>query len=118
MWGDRLIDSAKINYGHWEASANNTARAVDLIPRDIVICDWHYEPRVAYESVPMFLKKGFRVWPASWRNPEAAKALIDYSLKQKDPKMVGHLNTTWGAVPIKELAAFAPLRYSTSTFSK
>lgn len=118
MWGDRLIDASKIKYGKWEASANGTAPAIDSIPKDIIICDWHYEPREAYESIPMFLKKGFRVWPASWRKPEGAKALIDYSLKQNNPKMVGHLNTTWGAVPIKELAAFAPLRYSTGTFSK
>jgi hypothetical protein len=118
MWGDRLIDSSKINYGDWEASSNNTAKAVDMIPKDIIICDWHYETRVAYESIPMFLEKGFRVWPSSWRKPEAAKALIDYSIKQNNPKMVGHLNTTWGTVPMKELVAFEPLRYSTRTFSR
>lgn len=62
MWGDRLIDASKYNFGKWEASANDTARAIDMIPKDIIICDWHYEPRKAYESVPMFLAKGFRVW--------------------------------------------------------
>jgi hypothetical protein len=117
MWGDRLIDAGKINYGKWEASANNTAGAVDLIPKDIIICDWHYERRDAYESIPMFLKKGFRVWPASWKKPEGAKALIDYSRTFDSPNMVGHLNTTWGAVPIKELTRFEPLKYSTSKFA-
>jgi lysophospholipase L1-like esterase len=116
MWGDRLIDSSKINYGKWEAGANNTAGAIELIPKDIIVCDWHYEPRGAYESIPMFLDKGFRVWPASWRNPEAAKALIDYSRTFSNPRMVGHLNTTWGAVPIKELAGYEPLKYSISVF--
>lgn len=118
MWGDRLIDSSKINYGRWEASANHTAKAVDLIPTDIIICDWHYETRVAYDSIPMFLEKGFRVWPASWRKPEAAKALIDYSINQNNPQIVGLLNTTWGTVPIKELIAFEPLKYSISRFSR
>jgi lysophospholipase L1-like esterase len=116
MWGDRLIDASKIKYGEWEASANNTAGAVDLIPKDIIICDWHYEQRDSYESIPMFLEKGFRVWPASWRKPEAAKALIEYSVRHKNPRMVGHLNTTWGAVQMNELTTFAPLRYSTGTF--
>jgi hypothetical protein len=116
MWGDRLIDADKINYGKWEASANGTAGAVDLIPKDIIICDWHYEPREAYESIPMFLKKGFRVWPAGWRKPDAAKALIDYSRKFDNPRMVGHLNTTWGAVPIGKLTDFEPLKYATSQF--
>ena len=116
MWGDRLLDAGKLNYSKWEASANNTAPAVDLVPKDIIICDWHYGRRDAYESIPMFLQKGFRVWPASWKNPEAAKALIDYSRTFKSPKMVGHLNTTWGAVPIKKLMSFEPLKYSTGKF--
>ena len=115
MWGDRLIDSSKIKYGRWEASDNGTAKAVDLIPTDIIICDWHYEKRAAYESIPMFLEKGFRVWPASWKNPKAAKALLDYSLKQNNPQMIGHLNTTWGTVPIKQLTTFEPLLYSIRT---
>jgi len=116
MWGDRLIDAGKIKYGEWEASANGTAKAIDLVAKDIVICDWHYEPRDAYESVPMFLEKGFRVWPASWKNAKAAKALIDYSRAQSNPRMLGHLNTTWGAVPIRDLVNFEPLKLSTSSF--
>jgi Glycosyl hydrolase family 20, catalytic domain len=112
MWGDRLIDSEKIKYGTWEASANGTAAAIDSVAKDIIICDWHYELREAYESVPMFLEKGFRVWPASWRKPDAAKALVDYSRKFDHSKMLGHLNTVWGAVPIKDLATFEPLLYS------
>jgi hypothetical protein len=90
--------------------------AIDLIPKDIIICDWHYGRRDSYESTPMFLQRGFRVWPASWRKPDAAKALIDYSRTFNNPKMVGHLNTTWGAVPIKELVSFEPLKYSISEF--
>jgi len=116
MWGDRLIDSSAIKYGTWEASDNGTSRAIDLIAKDIIICDWHYEPRDAYESVPMFLDKGFRVWPSSWKKPDAAKALIDYSRAQASPRMLGHLNTTWGAVPMKDLPTFEPIKLSTSSF--
>ena len=43
MWGDRLIDAARYDYGEWEASKNSTWPAVYMIPKDIVICDWHYE---------------------------------------------------------------------------
>lgn len=118
MWGDRLIDASKYSYGKWEASANNTAGAVDLIPKDIIICDWHYNLREAYESVPMFLEKGFRVWPASWRKPDAAKAFVDYSKQFDNPHMLGHLNTTWGVVRINELPSFEPLQYATQAFAK
>jgi hypothetical protein len=48
MWGDRLIDAEKYDYGEWEAAKNGTATAVDRIPKDIIICDWHYEVRAGY----------------------------------------------------------------------
>ncbi len=116
MWGDRLIDANEIAYGKWEASANGTAGAIDRISKDIIICDWHYEPRDAYESVPMFLQKGFRVWPASWRKPEGVKAFVEYSLTLKNPRMLGHLNTTWGSVPIREMPTWEPIRRATGSF--
>ena len=101
MWGDRLIDGTETGYGMWEASKNETYPAVDLIPKDIVICDWHYER--AYEtqrtygfpSVKMFLDKGFRVLPTSFRDPKAVRSLIDVSLAAGSDRMLGHLCTIW-----------------------
>ena len=116
MWGDRLIDTAKINYSRWEASANGTAGAVDLIPKDIIICDWHYGKRDAYESIPMFLNKGFRVWPAGWKELDATMALVEYSRTFNNSRMLGHLNTTWSAVPMKDLTKFEPILYATICF--
>lgn len=95
MWGDRLLDDSVMKYGEWESSRNGTAPAVDMIPKDIIICDWHYEKRTTYPSVPFFLEKGFRVLPASWRNADAALALLECSLAQHNPRMLGHLCTTW-----------------------
>ncbi len=98
MWGDRLIDGALTGYGEWEASMNNTYWAVDMIPKDIIICDWHYEKRKTYPSIPMFLNKGFRVLPTSFRNVKAVRALIDYSLAfASNERMLGHLATIWRA---------------------
>ncbi|MDW8289934.1 MAG: family 20 glycosylhydrolase [Armatimonadota bacterium] len=97
MWGDRLLDDAVMGYGKWEASQNGTAPAVDMIPKDIIICDWHYELRDEYPSVPFFQQKGFRVLPSSWRNVQAALALRDYARKNATEKMLGHLCTTWSS---------------------
>lgn len=96
MWGDRLIDGRKYDFGEWEAATNGTAPAVDLIPKDIIICPWHYEKRDAYPSIPMFLEKGFRVLPAGWNKVEATRALIEYGQKQSSPRLLGHIFTTWG----------------------
>ncbi|MDP4195573.1 MAG: family 20 glycosylhydrolase [Bacteroidota bacterium] len=95
MWGDRLIDGTKLNMGAWEASQNGTYPAIDLIPKDIIVCDWHYDLRDEYSSVPMFLSKGFRVLPTSWKNKEASNKLIEYSKQFNDPKMLGHLFSFW-----------------------
>jgi hypothetical protein len=96
MWGDRLIDGKSNDLGEWEASMNGTAAAINLIPKDIIICPWHYEPREAYPSIPMFLDKGFRVLPAGWNKLEATTALIAYSRQFDGPRLLGYMFTTWG----------------------
>jgi len=96
MWGDRLINAADFNYGIWEASAANTADAVNMIPKDIIICDWHYNGRNSYPSINMFVDKGFKVLPCSYKDAEAAKDLIKYSYGLQNPNMIGHCFTTWG----------------------
>jgi hypothetical protein len=108
MWGDRLIDGKKYDLGEWEASLNGTSSAVDLIPKDIIICPWHYELRESYPSIPMFIEKGFRVLPAGWKDVDATKALIQFSRLHAGPKLLGHMFTTWG-VKKDELLAFPPL---------
>lgn len=99
MWGDRLIDANVMNYGGWSASGNGTAPAVDLIPKDIIICDWHYDKRADYPSLRYFQDKGFRVWPAGWNNVEATQALIANARRDATERMLGHLCTTWVLEP-------------------
>jgi hypothetical protein len=108
MWADRLIDGKKYDLGEWEASTNGTAAAIDLIPKDIIVCPWHYELRGDYPSVPMFIGKGFRVLPAGWKDLQATKGLIEFSRLHADPKLLGHLFTTWG-VKKDALVDFPPL---------
>ena len=108
MWGDRLIDGKKFDLGEWEAATNGTAAAIDLIPKDIIICPWHYELKDSYPSIPMFIDKGFRVLPAGWNNVEATKALINFTESQTGPTMLGYMFTTWG-VKKDVLTEFPPV---------
>ncbi|WP_128545176.1 family 20 glycosylhydrolase [Larkinella soli] len=72
IWGDRLIDGKETGIGMWEASMNNTHRAVDLIPKDVMICDWHYERP---DQTPVhFAMKGLKVMTCPWRKPKNAVA--------------------------------------------
>jgi hypothetical protein len=96
MWADRLLDDKKFGYGKWEASANGTGPAIDRIPRDIIMCDWHYETRAkGYPSVAYLQEKGFRMLPSTWRNKDAALAMLREARTTATPRMIGHLCTTW-----------------------
>ncbi len=97
MWGDRLLPPT-FGYSMWESSHNGTEAAIDLIPADIVISDWHYELKDDYPSVRYFQEKGFRVWPAGWNEPPAVERLIQVSRRDSSDRMVGYMATTWTGV--------------------
>lgn len=74
MWGDRLIDSKEC-FGHtWEADIYGSYPAVDMIPKDIIITDWHYET-TEFPSVHMFMEKGFDVMPSCFMTNHSVKAM-------------------------------------------
>ena len=79
---------------------NHTFRAVDLIPKDVVICDWHYER--ADPTAPYFALKGFTVLTCPWNRPEVAEAQLESTLfhrrhatPEMRPRFAGMLHTVW-----------------------
>ncbi|HZV34632.1 MAG TPA: family 20 glycosylhydrolase [Verrucomicrobiae bacterium] len=111
MWGDRLLDAKALGYSEWEASTNGTYRTIDHIPKDIIICDWHYEKQTNYASVPLLLSKGFRVWPSGWQPLENSEAFSAYSQREREenPRLIGYLCTTWGKAKISNAADWPPI---------
>ena len=100
IWGDRLIDGKTTGIGIWEASMNNTHRAIDKIPKDVVINDWHYER--ADPTAVIFAAKGFRVATCPWRLETVAKTQLEMTLamrKLATPEMkdryLGMIQTIW-----------------------
>lgn len=100
IWGDRLLDGKTTGLGEWEASFNNTYRAIDMIPKDVVICDWHYDR--ADKTPIYFAMKGFRVMACPWRQPSTAVIQINDILKFKQestlemsPRFLGIMETIW-----------------------
>jgi N-acetyl-beta-hexosaminidase len=105
IWGDRLLDGKTTGLGEWEASMNGTAGAIDLVPRDVVICDWHYEraePTAAY-----FAFKGFKVVTCPWKREKSAIQQVHDLVRlreQSNPELrkrvLGLVQTVWsGANP-------------------
>jgi hypothetical protein len=100
IWGDRLLDGKTTGMGEWEASYNNTHRAIDMIPRDIIICDWHYERP---DQTPVyFAMKGLSVITCPWRNAGNAvlqaqdmKKFRSISTPEMKPRYLGMMQTIW-----------------------
>jgi hypothetical protein len=95
MWGDRFIDAQATGIGYFEASGNGTYPAADLVPKDIVVCDWHYErvvPTPAY-----FLGKGFGVAACPCQDEQVALGQLEMmrTLRQDNERALGMLQTTW-----------------------
>ena len=100
IWGDRLIDGKTTGIGMWEASMNQTHRAIDLIPKDVVINDWHYER--ADPTAPLFAVKGFTVVTCPWNEAEVAATQVQNTLRNRrnsTPEMrerfAGVMQTIW-----------------------
>lgn len=120
IWGDRLIDGRTTGIGEWEASYNDTWRAVDMIPKDVVITDWHYDR--ADKTAVYFAMKGLRVLTCPWKNPEYAVQQIKdmqnfraNSTPEMKDRFLGIMETTWsnpaqfirgyyGEIPVKEIS--------------
>ncbi len=100
IWGDRLLDGKLTGLGEWEASTNDTHPAIDLIPKDVVICDWHYER--ADPTAVLFAMKGLNVVTCPWKNAAAAREqLADmvrfrrHSAPAMRSRFQGMLQTVW-----------------------
>ncbi|MBE9584772.1 family 20 glycosylhydrolase [Mucilaginibacter sp. JRF] len=91
IWGDRLLDARLTGLGIWEASMNNTDRAIDMIPKDVFICDWHYDR--PDQTAVLFALKGLDVATCTWRSPQIAVQQTEDMMrfrKNSTPEMKDH----------------------------
>jgi len=100
IWGDRLLDGKTTGLGLWEASYNYTYRAIDMIPKDVVICDWHYER--PDQTAVYFAMKGFRVITCTGRSSDTAIIQTEdmakfrkYATPAMKPRYYGMMQTVW-----------------------
>jgi hypothetical protein len=100
IWGDRLLDGSTTGLGMWEASTNGTSAAIDMIPKDVMICDWHYER--ADKTAVYFAMKGFNVVTCPWRDPTLALVQMNdmiafrrQSTEEMKQRFRGMMQTVW-----------------------
>ena len=100
IWGDRLLDGKTTGLGEWEASLNGTFGAIDLIPKDVVICDWHYER--PDQTAVYFAMKGFQVVTCTYKRPSVgiaqARDMMKFrrsSTPEMQDRFQGVMQTVW-----------------------
>ena len=102
IWADRLLDGRDeaTGYGEWSASMTNTHRAIGMIDRSVIMCDWHY--RVAEQSAVLFALNGYEVITGGWMHPAITTRQIEdiiryrvHSSEKSAKRYLGFMQTVW-----------------------
>lgn len=98
MWADMLLDPYIYGTQYHPAELNGYdgfSTLVDKLPKDIILCDWHYLSKgPEYPTYSDLQKKGFTVWGAVWKDPDTINAFSKYVAKYAR-KNEGMIATTW-----------------------
>jgi len=97
MWGDMLISpdefpTMKPNSLHGTPEGYGKALRQKL-PKDIVICDWHYaDDQADFLSLKTFKQEGFSVLGATWKKEKTIRNFSRYAAQHGADGMIA---TTW-----------------------
>lgn len=97
MWGDMLIspdEFPSMLRNHLHGTVTGYGKAMrDKLPRDIVICDWHYyDKQESFPSLSIMQQEGFSVVGASWRRLQTTQ---NFSLYAGQNGAYGMMATSW-----------------------
>lgn len=104
MWGDVLVSPREFP-GMFARHLHGTLPGYgkplrDRLPRDIVICDWHYfDEQAEFPTVSVLRKEGFRVLGSTWKRTETTRNFAAYAAAHGAQGMIA---TTWFHVQRKE----------------
>ena len=104
MWGDMLISPDEfpdMNPKSFHGGVAGYGKALrDKLPKDIVICDWHYaDDQADFPSLAAFRQEGFRVLGSTWKMPKTIRNFSHYAAAHG---AYGMIATTWFHVQRKE----------------
>ena len=101
MWADAFLDPAYFRGCGCEmkdfcgGSPDHHARAIDLIPRDILLWDWQYTPALRYASLDYLLSKGFQTVGGVLLGSASERLFPEYAFAKKNPNHLGMISLTW-----------------------
>jgi hypothetical protein len=97
MWGDMLFkpeEFPSMLARHLHGGLPGYGKPLrDQLPRDIVICDWHYfDQQKDFPTLSILQSEGFKVIGATWKNEKATRNFARYALSNRAHGMMA---TTW-----------------------
>ena len=122
IWGDRLIDGSITGLGTFNSSYNNTHRAIDMINKDVFICEWRYSQTGL--SAVYLVYKGFDVALCPYRNVPVAlqhvKDMVDWRQRPINRlttnRFQGVIHTVWSGAEGFMRLYYNPETYNTPLF--
>ncbi len=104
MWGDMLFAPDEVPQFHpsdLHGSPTGYGKSLrDKIPKDIVICDWHYSAeQTVFPTMSILQAEGFRVIGAVWKKGSTARNFSAYAAEHG---AYGMMATTWFYVPLRQ----------------
>lgn len=100
MWADMLLDPDEFSSAGFNRSGcyggvpDDFHLAANLIPKDIILCDWHYELAGEYQSISHLTNMGFEVLGAG-KTPINTYLFKDYAETQVKRGFKGMISTMW-----------------------
>ena len=99
IWGDRMLDGKLFPLANimYESSIHNTAEAINLIDKNIVICDWHYNYEKMGQLTPGYWEmKGFSHLSCCFNSIMGTEQLTHAThVLRESPRTLGMYLTTW-----------------------
>ena len=108
MWHDMLIRAGDARWkGFYANGSEETAKLPQLLPKDVIVCDWYYgndpgggmDPKKRksetgrYPTLDYFAKEcGFATLTCPWEEPSGIRAQAKYA---REGGLFGVLETTW-----------------------
>jgi hypothetical protein len=98
MWGDMLVSASEFPdmnemYLHGSIASGYGEALRKKMPKDIVICDWHYQDKgLSFGSLKALQDEGFRVIGVSWKKDDNITSFSAYAAKHH---AFGMMATSW-----------------------
>ncbi len=112
MWADAIIDETDLVGYPCLASCfggppDQHARVAGLLPKDIIMWDWHYDSVAVYPTLVQLQKAGFRAVGCPWLALANPEMFAEYGSKTATDKFMGMLGCNW--TNPRDLALVEPL---------